>query len=95
MTSPHRSDRLVDALFAWGTPEKIGERLQAHLDAGADHVAVQRRVGRARRERSLEEMRQNFRDLRRFWRHSAAETRSSAEARKDEMILFVQQRVIA
>ncbi|MDG2005551.1 MAG: TIGR03620 family F420-dependent LLM class oxidoreductase [Novosphingobium sp.] len=36
-----RSDRLVDAIFAWGTPEQIGERLKAHLDAGADHVCLQ------------------------------------------------------
>jgi probable F420-dependent oxidoreductase len=35
------SDRLVDALFAWGTPEDIGHRLRAHLDAGADHVCLQ------------------------------------------------------
>jgi probable F420-dependent oxidoreductase len=35
------SERLVDALFARGTPETIGERLKAHLDAGADHVCLQ------------------------------------------------------
>lgn len=34
-------DRLVDALFAWGTAEKIAERVQTHLDAGADHVCLQ------------------------------------------------------
>jgi probable F420-dependent oxidoreductase len=35
------SDRLVDALVAWGDPAAIGERIRAHYDAGADHVCVQ------------------------------------------------------
>lgn len=35
------NDRLVDTICAWGTPEAIAARVQAHLDAGADHVAVQ------------------------------------------------------
>jgi probable F420-dependent oxidoreductase len=35
------SDRLVDAVVAWGGPEAIAERVGAHLDAGADHVCVQ------------------------------------------------------
>jgi probable F420-dependent oxidoreductase len=35
------SDALIDALFAWGTPEKIAEQVQGHLDAGADHVCLQ------------------------------------------------------
>ena len=35
------SDRLVDALIAWGDPEAIAERIRGHLEAGADHVAVQ------------------------------------------------------
>ena len=35
------SDRLVDAIVVWGTPEQIRARVQAHLDAGADHVGVQ------------------------------------------------------
>ena len=35
------SDRLVDAVVAWGGPEMITERVRAHLDAGADHVCVQ------------------------------------------------------
>ena len=35
------SDRLVDAVVAWGDDGAIHARLQAHLDAGADHVAVQ------------------------------------------------------
>jgi probable F420-dependent oxidoreductase len=35
------SDRLVDILVAWGDTDAIRARVQAHLDAGADHVAVQ------------------------------------------------------
>ncbi len=35
------SDRIVDAIVAWGTTEQIVARLRAHLDAGADHVSVQ------------------------------------------------------
>jgi hypothetical protein len=35
------SDRLVDAVVAWGGPQAITERVRAHLDAGADHVCVQ------------------------------------------------------
>ncbi|MGW1836242.1 LLM class F420-dependent oxidoreductase [Streptomyces sp. BBFR2] len=35
------SDRLVDALVAWGDVDAIRRRVRAHLDAGADHVAVQ------------------------------------------------------
>lgn len=33
--------RLLDALFAIGTPEQAAARVKAHLDAGADHVCVQ------------------------------------------------------
>jgi probable F420-dependent oxidoreductase len=35
------SDRLVDALVAWGDLGRIVDRLREHLDAGADQVAVQ------------------------------------------------------
>jgi probable F420-dependent oxidoreductase len=35
------SDRLVDAVVAWGGPEAIMQRVRAHLEAGADHVCVQ------------------------------------------------------
>jgi probable F420-dependent oxidoreductase len=35
------SDRLVDALVAWGDEGTIRERIQAHFDAGADHVCIQ------------------------------------------------------
>jgi probable F420-dependent oxidoreductase len=35
------SDRLVDAVVAYGTPDEIAARLKEHITAGADHVAVQ------------------------------------------------------
>jgi probable F420-dependent oxidoreductase len=35
------SDRLVDAIVAWGDLETIKARVQAHFDAGADHVCLQ------------------------------------------------------
>lgn len=35
------SDELVDRIVAWGDPDAIAERLRAHVDAGADHVAIQ------------------------------------------------------
>ena len=35
------SDRLVDAVVAWGPLEQATDRLRQHLEAGADHVAVQ------------------------------------------------------
>jgi len=35
------SDQLVDAIVAWGTVEHVADRVQAHLDAGADHVCLQ------------------------------------------------------
>jgi probable F420-dependent oxidoreductase len=35
------SERLVDAIVAWGDEEAIARRVREHLDAGADHVAVQ------------------------------------------------------
>jgi probable F420-dependent oxidoreductase len=35
------SDRLVDAIVAWGDEQAIAARVQAHLDAGADHVCIQ------------------------------------------------------
>ncbi len=35
------SDRLVDAVVAWGDAAAIATRVRAHLDAGADHVCVQ------------------------------------------------------
>lgn len=35
------SDTLVDAVIAYGTATQIAERLQQHVAAGADHVAIQ------------------------------------------------------
>jgi probable F420-dependent oxidoreductase len=34
-------DRLVDALYAWGSLDRIATRVAEHLEAGADHVLVQ------------------------------------------------------
>ena len=39
--APPGSDRLVDALVAWGDEATAAGRVRAHLDAGADHVCVQ------------------------------------------------------
>jgi len=35
------SDRLVDAIVAWGTETQIRDRIDAHLKAGATHVCIQ------------------------------------------------------
>ncbi len=35
------TDRLVDTIVAWGDEDAVRKRVEAHLDAGADHVAVQ------------------------------------------------------
>jgi probable F420-dependent oxidoreductase len=35
------SDKLIDAVVAHGTADDIAKRLGEHLDAGADHVAIQ------------------------------------------------------
>ena len=35
------SDRLIDAVVAWGDEDAIRARIQAHFDAGADHVCIQ------------------------------------------------------
>ena len=35
------SDRLVDAIVAWGDIDTVVSRVKAHHDAGADHVCVQ------------------------------------------------------
>ncbi|ART71886.1 LLM class F420-dependent oxidoreductase [Mycobacterium dioxanotrophicus] len=35
------SNRLIDAVVAHGTPDDVAARLRQHLDAGADHVAIQ------------------------------------------------------
>jgi probable F420-dependent oxidoreductase len=35
------NDRLVDTICVWGSVDAVAARVKAHLDAGADHVAVQ------------------------------------------------------
>jgi probable F420-dependent oxidoreductase len=35
------SDKLIDAVVAHGTPERVAARLSEHLESGADHVAIQ------------------------------------------------------
>ena len=35
------SDRLVDAIVAWGTLDDVVARIRAHHEAGADHVCIQ------------------------------------------------------
>lgn len=35
------SDRLVDAIVAWGDEDAIANRIRAHWQAGADHVCIQ------------------------------------------------------
>ncbi|MEX1335542.1 MAG: LLM class F420-dependent oxidoreductase, partial [Candidatus Limnocylindrales bacterium] len=34
------SDRLVDAMVAWGSPEQVRGRIAEFHAAGADHVAI-------------------------------------------------------
>jgi probable F420-dependent oxidoreductase len=42
------SDRLIDHVVVWGDETTIAARVQAHLDAGADHVCVQVVTGAGR-----------------------------------------------
>lgn len=35
------SDRVVDAVVAWGTPDQVVARVQEHVANGADHVCIQ------------------------------------------------------
>jgi probable F420-dependent oxidoreductase len=35
------SDRLVDAIVAWGDAADVARRVREHLEAGADHVLLQ------------------------------------------------------
>ncbi len=39
------SDRLVDHIVVWGDEATIAARVQAHFDAGADHVCIQAYTG--------------------------------------------------
>jgi probable F420-dependent oxidoreductase len=36
-----QSDRLVDAIVAWGTTDQVVSRVKDHFAAGADHVCIQ------------------------------------------------------
>lgn len=35
------SDRFIDRLFAWGSEDDIRNRINSHLEAGANHVCIQ------------------------------------------------------
>lgn len=35
------SDRLIDAVYAWGDADALAARVREHRDAGADHVCIQ------------------------------------------------------
>jgi probable F420-dependent oxidoreductase len=50
------SDKLVDAIVAWGDENAIRGRIQAHLEAGADHVCVQP-LGRTPGDVGVEQLR--------------------------------------
>lgn len=47
------SDRVVDALVAWGTEEAIRSKINEHVAAGADHVSLQVLTGEATGEPTL------------------------------------------
>jgi probable F420-dependent oxidoreductase len=51
------SDKVIDAVIAWGEVDAIRARVRAHLDAGADHVAVQV-LGGDRRHLPMAELRE-------------------------------------
>jgi probable F420-dependent oxidoreductase len=50
------SDRIVDDIVAWGSPQRILERIHEHHAAGADHVCIQV-LNQDRRVPALEEWR--------------------------------------
>jgi len=39
--TPPGSEKFIDALVAYGTPDDIANRLREHLRAGANHVVIQ------------------------------------------------------
>jgi probable F420-dependent oxidoreductase len=39
--APPGSDRVFDALVAWGDEQEIARKVKRHYEAGADHVALQ------------------------------------------------------
>jgi probable F420-dependent oxidoreductase len=50
------SDRLVDAVVAWGDADAVARRVAEHHDAGADHVCVQVVSEQARPRRAWREL---------------------------------------
>lgn len=50
------SDRLIDAVIAWGDLDAIRGRIDEHIEAGADHVCVQF-IGRDRSDVRLDDYR--------------------------------------
>jgi probable F420-dependent oxidoreductase len=50
------SDRLVDAVVAYGTPDAVAARLTEHLTSGADHVPVQVLTGKDKLVPALAEL---------------------------------------
>ena len=55
------SDRLVDALYGWGSPEQIADRVREHHRAGADHVCL--RVVTAHLDDAVRLPRKEWREL--------------------------------
>ncbi|MCC6222643.1 MAG: TIGR03620 family F420-dependent LLM class oxidoreductase [Thermoleophilia bacterium] len=51
------SDRLVDALVAWGDTDRIRARVREHLAVGADHVCIQP-IGRTPGDLGLAQLRE-------------------------------------
>jgi probable F420-dependent oxidoreductase len=49
------SDRLIDAIIAWGDDAAIRARIAAHWDAGADHVCIQALGGAGAPDRKPDE----------------------------------------
>lgn len=49
------SDRLIDALVAWGDLDAVCARIRAHWDAGADQVCVQALSADPQQPRSMDE----------------------------------------
>jgi probable F420-dependent oxidoreductase len=50
------SDKLIDAVVAYGTPDAIARRLNQHLEAGANHVAIQVLTGSDKLVAALSEL---------------------------------------
>jgi probable F420-dependent oxidoreductase len=60
------SNRLIDAIVAWGDPDAIRNRIRAHRAAGADHVCIQVLTARPK-ELPLREWRELASALPRSW----------------------------